>query len=447
MNLLDKGKAGLIALLALFLFSCESDDNISLSFDPNIENINAHYTELTLPFKLVQLDSVNTTNPQRFLLGNYLNAQFGRTQAVCFSEFDISSKGTITAEDVFDSLSLTLVNNYFYGATEADLPLTFAIYQLTDTIENKNFYRFESAAYQPQPLARFTFTPDPDVASSNDTLQIRLSDVLGSDLFEKAKSNAQEMSTDSAFREYFKGIALVPESENNYMAGFSSAGIRLTLYYSTPSETESSITTFGLGSYTYDDKNRSTILFNNIEYDRSGTPLAGITMPREESQASDSNLYLQSGTGLSPLIDFQPLVDFVNNIKSGEEKQYILLNRVEFHMGVPVYGTGIRPPAAIRGYEVDENFRREITYLPAARQNVFIGLFADNANRAPEASAIELDSLSYNSRITNYMQFLADEDLEETEFLWIADGFESSVNQFVTSPDSVRLKVYYTILK
>lgn len=444
MNLLDRRKAGLIAVLALFLFACESDNIISLPFDPKTENINAHYAELTLPFKLVQIDSINTTvtsnNRKRVLIGNYSNDSFGKIQAIGFTDLGISNKGTISETDVFDSLKLIMVNDYFYGETEAMSPQTFSIYQLTDTLARRFHYSFETVPYNTAPLGSLTFMPDPKATSDPDTLHIKISDAVGQDLFEKAKKKTVEVSTDSAFQSYFKGLAFVPESENNYITGFNPQ-VRLVLYFSEPNETTSSTYTFGIGP---------TITFTYVGYDRTGTPIANINNPREAGQATDSNFYLQSGTGLAPMIDFQPLVEFVNNIKYGEEPQNVLLNRVDLYIGSASSIERMPLPPVIRGIEVDENFKTKTFVSSSKQRSVYRGLSADNTNDIAEleASAIEADTLSrYKKQITTYMQFLADSTLKETEFLLLGDDLEFSVNQVVTAPDSVKLKIYYTVLK
>lgn len=438
MNLLDRRKAGLIALLALFLFSCESDDLLSLPFDPKIENINSYYTELTVPFKLVQLDSVNTTNRERILIGNYLNDQFGRVKAAGFTDFEISNKGSISTDGAYDSLSLIVVNNYFYGETEALSPQSFSVHQLSDTLSRRNHYSFETVPYQAKTLGNLTFIPDPDAASSPDTLRIRIDDAIGKDLFEKAKNKSVQLSSDSAFQDYFKGLALIPESQNNYITGFDPASMQLVLYYSAPNETVSSTYTFALGS---------TITFNHIQYDRSGTAIASISQPGDEGQAANGNFYLQSGTGISPVIDFQPLLNFVSNIENSEEGKNVLFNRVDLHIGLPDTPEGTPPPpAVIRGFEVDENFKRKTAI--SSNKRIFLGLFADDAGGSREASPINLDTLSaYNMKVTNYMQFLDDGVVEETEMLLLSDKLESSVNHIITEADSVRLQIYYTILE
>lgn len=444
MSLLDRRKAGLIAVLALFLLACESDNIISLPFDPKTETISAHYQELTLPFKLVQVDSVSTTvtsnNRKRLLIGNYANDAFGKIQAIGFTDLSITNKGTISATDEFDSLSLIIINDYFYGESAGIASQTFSVYQLTDTLARKTHYSFETVPYNNAAvLGSLTFMPDPKATSEPDTLHIKINDAVGQELFEKAKDKTVEVSSDSAFQAYFKGLAFVPESENNFITGFNPQ-IRLVIYYSEPNDTTSSTYTFGLGS---------TVTFTHISYDRSGSPVANINHPGETGQASDGNFYLQSGTGLAPLIDFHPFVEFVNNIKYGEDSQNILLNRVDLYIGVNPYTEGMRPPSSIRGFEVDENFRRKVVLSSLASQNVLAGLFANNSNRIPEASAITLDSLSYNQQFTYHMQLLVDNasDEMETEFLFLGDDLESSLNQMITSPDSIKLRVYYTILK
>lgn len=327
------------------------------------------------------------------------------------------------------------MNDYFYGKAETMSSQTISIYQLSDTLARKYHYSFETVPYQEKVLGSLIFTPDTAVASSPDTLHIRMDETVGKDLFEKAQNNATQLSSDSAFQDYFKGVALVPGSDNNYLTGFDPARMRLVLYYSEPGETTSSTYTFALGS---------TITFNHIQYDRSGTPLAGISQPGDAGHATDSNFYAQSGTGIGPLLDLQPLLDFVSGIENNG--QNILFNRVDLHIGLPSSPEGTKPPAVIRGYEITEDFKRK-TVVSGGR-NIFLGLFADNANNSPEPSAIELDTLSqYDAKVTSYMQLLVNGNVQETELLLLPDNLEYSVDQIITEADSVKLQIYYTILE
>lgn len=436
MNLLDKRKAGLMFLLTLFLFACESDDELGLSLDPNIANLNTYYKEITVPFKLVQLDSVNTTvtssSNKRILIGNYTNERFGTVSATGFTDFSITNKGTISENDTFDSLALVMVNNYYYGALFPAQPQTFSVHQLTQTLENRFHYQFETVPFNTATsLGALTFSPDPKVASSNDTLRITLSDVVGQDLFNKAKNKAPELSTDSLFQEYFKGLAFVPQSENDYITGFAPTQTRMVMYYSAPDDTVSSTYTFGLGT---------TITFSHIEYDRTGTPIAGINSNNQHGSASNENFYLQSGTGLAPMLNFQPLIDFADSIQ--EEGHHILFNNIDLYIGFAKADSASRPPSVIKGYYTTDMPDR------LSVNNESLGLFSNNAN-STVASEIMLDSLSrYRLQISRYMQALVNEQQGvESNVLLLAPDFESSLNQITTPADSVRLKIYYSILE
>ncbi len=455
MNLLDSRKAGLVAILALFLLACETDESISLPFDPNIDNLNAHYTEITLPFSLVQLDSINTTrsgdNPKPLLVGNYVDETFGTVNAVSYNDFNLASEAAIAADDVFDSLTLMVVNNYFYGE-EVNLTQTLSVFQLQDTIASGAHYSFESQPYRPAALGSVTFAANLKAASARDTLRIRLDDAVGQDLFAKLKDKAPEVSSDSVFRIYFKGIALVSGTENRFMTGFDPARIRMLLYYSAPSETESSTYSFNTSPLT---------TYNTIRYDRTGTPIAGINMPGTRSQATDSGFYLQSGTGLAALLDFKPLVNFVNNIRQGEDPRNLLFNQVSLHIGVGEAGSQ-PPPATLAAFDVNDALKIK-TGVPAGTRDpspVPVGLFSNTSN-PPQPSPIEFDTvgMAYDLNITNYMQSLVDSNsvrdrfilndgsfAYEDEFLLRADDLQHTLNQIAIPADSVKLQIYYTTL-
>ncbi len=441
MNWLAKGKYGLIALSALFL-SCENDDLLSLDFDPQDENINVSYTEFTLPFQLVQRDSINTKNAERILVGNYLNPDFGKVAATGYINMGISTGAVNKAEadDQLDSLVLLVAKSYFYGDAGANLQQTIDIHQLSepfnDTIE---YYQDSSIPYDPMLIGSLSFTANAEKPA--DTLSLRLSDAIGNDLLEKLKAKATELDSSALFQDYFKGLAFSPGSENAFVSGF--VRVQMVMYYSAPADTASKSFAF-----------TATKIFNGVKVDRSGTALSELDQPLEVGSATDNRFYLQSTTGIIPRLDLQPLVEFV---KTNPER--VLLNRVLLHIGLSNADKNIAPPAVLSGFQLqDDGLSRFSAYDTQQSEYFAVGVYNDTdyvyntINKRPiavRASKIAYDSanMAYNVKLTSYAQNLVDGFIDNSQVLLYPNDLNSGLTQLVTEADSVKLRVYYTTLK
>ncbi|WKN33038.1 DUF4270 family protein [Porifericola rhodea] len=452
MNWLAK-KSGLIVLSALLFFSCENDDLLSLDFDPNDENLNLSFTEFTVPFKLAQLDSVATSNADNMLVGNYQNNNFGYAKSKAYIKVGIGNSSVNKAEDdhVLDSMVLVLVKNYFYGSTDGDMQQRINIHRLTEYFNDTlAYYRDSQLAYEDTPIGSFSFTANAE--EPTDTLRIRLSETLGNELLDKLKANAAEIDSNALFTNYFKGIALVSETENTFASGFYPA-ISMIVYHSAPSDTVSESYSFGTSRF-----------FNGIEYDRNGTVLTELSKAGTIGDASDGGFYMQAGTGVLPRLDFQPLLDFVRN-----NSEKVLLNRVILHIGLPEPPKlGTPPPSYLLGFQLeDDGISNLVEFSPVANQLIFSGLYndtdyvynsIDNIPVPAEGSPFAYDSasMSYEIKMTSFAQNLVDGYIDNSNVMLYPVNLSSSgvnrdlndrYSQIVTEADSIRLKVYYTELK
>jgi len=434
---------GLAAMSVLFLLSCSDEELLSLDFNPQDENIALSYTELTLPYQLVQLDSIATTNVDRVLVGNYQNDDFGQVRSVGYVNMGLGSAGNnAEGDDELDSLVLVLVRNYFYGNAEASLQQELEVRRLSEPFNDTiTYFSKSSIPYETArpPLATTRFTASPLEA---DTVRVRLDEAIGNDLLNRLKNNAAELDSNALFQDYFRGLALVPASENQFMTGFSR--VQMLMYFSAPGDTLSKSFSFVANK-----------IFNGVETDRSATALAEITEPLDVATPTDNRLYLQSYTGLVPRIDFQPLEDFVMN-----NEDRILLNSVTLHIGLTELEAGKAPPVALAGYLVqDDGISRILSTFPNAQRNLFyFGMyndseyFYDQLNQRPvprEASPLVYDSASmaYDLKITSFTQTLLDGFVENSEILLYPNDLNASVTQLTTSADSLKLRVYYTRLR
>ena len=443
---LDKRKMGLVALLVPFLFSCESDETLSLPVDVGVEQFNILREKIALPFTLIQADSLVTSAARsansggNILVGNLPSPAFGNTRATSFVGFDVGRRKEVVAAAQYDSLVLTLPVTQVYTANGTGQQ-SVSLYPLSAPFENKRYYRDEAIPFQPNPLGQITLSEQDE----NDTLRVRLSDALGQELFAKSKAQDNDVISDSLFSLYFPGFALSPQSGENLIAALSPAGMRMELYFT---QSDSAfVNTFDAVQF-----------FNNIQDDRRGTPLAALQNPGVEVDASDSAFYLQSGTGVTPKIDFQALIDFIG--QRNTDGQNALLNRVDFHIALSSEQDTARAPSSIIAYFPEgNNFERQIREVrgvnPTTRDTVvtdayFLGLPAGQPNqrRPGEAGPIPLRRDGYSLTITDYAEVLLQQpEGSNTQVLIQAPNANASLTQLVTAADSIYLDVYYTLLK
>ncbi|MEK6476094.1 DUF4270 family protein [Catalinimonas sp. 4WD22] len=451
MNWLTKGKFGLIALSALFL-SCENDDLLSLDFDPQDENINLSFTELTLPFQLIQRDSIRTSYTSNMLVGNYLSDDFGKVEAISYMTLGIGSRREASTEDELDSLVLTFTRNYFYGSDDESLEQTVNIHQLREpVIDSLTYYTSSSLAYDPNALGSLRYTVNPE---SNDTLSVRLSEAMGNELLDKIKNNAAELDSSRLFTEYFKGLALISPEEKRFITGFSPNSLRMNLYFSSPADTVSKVFSFGIAAIASSPNSTLPLSFYHINYDRSGTALANIDQPREVGSATDNRFYLQASSGIVPRIDFQPLVNFV-----AENPNRVLLNRVILHIGLSEPEETKPAPAALFGYQLeDDGISRVIEFSRLENARILSGLYNDENYRyddierkpfivGPSPIRYDTTNIAYNEKVTSFAQNLIDGFVDNPAVLIQPNDFTTGFSQLVTEADSIKLRVYYTTLK
>ncbi|MFP4089267.1 MAG: DUF4270 family protein [Cyclobacteriaceae bacterium] len=429
---------------ALFLlFSCEIDEALDLDFEPEDANINLSFTEIALPFEVVKLDSINTTNVSNLLAGNYRNPDFGLTQATAYLNMGIASKSPATADDRLDSLVLTLVNSYYYGQADAG-PQELNVYRLAErVVDTLTYYSSDKLTLEPSLLGNILFSTSPDVNGSTDTLSLRLDETLGNELLDKLKQGSADLDSSALFRQYFRGLAITGASEVPFVTGFDPAGISMRMYFSAPGDTASKVFIF----------RPSGRIFNGLEYDRSGTPLEGLT-DTEAIVPADGRFYLQSGSGILPRLNFQPLIDFVEN---NEDK--VLLNRVVMQIDVDEAEEGMPYPSQLRAFVVEESNVDLIQVGVDGRDApVYSGVYADEAysfdreTQRPlkrDASVIAYDTTAtaFNLKVSSFLQTIVDGYEENQAALLYPQDLRSGFSQIVTEGDRVRLRVYYTILE
>jgi hypothetical protein len=236
-------------LTILFLHGCsESPGEHTLGEDfvesqTDIALIDTFSVELST----VILDTVVTSGTGNLLVGTYQDDIVGKITS--HSYFQIGSPDSlddigVRDDDEYDSLSLIIrYNNYSFGDTTQMQRIM--VHQLNENIE---FVREDiitgktSFSYGFDPIGSVLYTPVPN--SSIDTLEIRISDRVGLDLFAKLRDNSETVSNSESFINYFHGLVLVPDDMyGGVIVGFSATenDVRLILHTSRTRETAEKI--------------------------------------------------------------------------------------------------------------------------------------------------------------------------------------------------------------
>lgn len=289
--------AGLL-LIASF-FSCNLSNIEEFQLGKNFVDSNSGVVlidTMIVSASTVRFDSIITNGVSDLLVGSYKNNYTG-TVTSC-PHFEITS-GSFTLVDkdlVYDSLVVQMkYNGYFIGDTTK--LMTINARQVIEKMEvNTDSYLYNTSSFQlaNESLGETRFYPQPHSTSN---FYLHLSDKLGKVLFKYIINTTDTVSNSAYFKEFFKGMALVAnENQNQAAVGFVHDSISLRVYYHEEvKETETKDKTFF--SFPVDE---SGVWFNQISHNAVGSLLETIGQSKNElpvASASDLTM-IQSGNGI-----------------------------------------------------------------------------------------------------------------------------------------------------
>ncbi len=302
-----------IALFLIFGFiiSCNNDeeDSTSLIGEDFIEsNTRVYFIDtLTVNASTFMYDSLVVTNVNRLLIGAYQDETFGKTRSRSYTQLE-NIIYDLDDNAVFDSIALILnFDKYFYNDT---IPTQqFKVYKVLEDIEPSDdddlYYNTTNFNYNTQPIGEKYFLPKPN---KTDSLEIRLNDDYGANIFNRIKDN--DINNNSDFVDQIKGILIeANEDISTSILGFSNDSF-IRLYYSIGDEVAKEETI----DFTFNPANT----FNQIESDKTGTFFEDLIDQETflPSSNTNNNCFMQSGIGLVTRIDI-PYIKSLNDI-SGE---------------------------------------------------------------------------------------------------------------------------------
>ncbi|GJM30051.1 MAG: hypothetical protein DHS20C17_26860 [Cyclobacteriaceae bacterium] len=442
---------GLIFFSALF--SCEDPSSLGIDLIDDNDDIDVLYSEIPLQLKVVQLDSINTTNRGIMMTGEYADLDFGNLKVQSYLRVLPPSAAPQIPETVLtaDSVTMDFRLNYFFGPEQVIHEL--AIHQLNEQVDPERiYYSSDSTPFDPTSVIDSSF-----MISEKDTLISLDLSPLKDDLFAALKTYVDDSAGTAAFLEQFKGFTLITNPGSSAVLGFNNAHTESTmnLYYTTNDSVVNTVS-FRYSSY-----------YNQIIADYTGTELDGIQTLTDFEPAS-GNVYLQAGAGLVPKIDFQPYYDFIDSDTAGT----IVINKAELVFdNLQALDGAIAPPLQMSFYYTDDTneiimvgdeiqfpgtIQIDQVYISATRNNL------DPFTTSLRSVRAEFDTtrVSYSPEITLFLQFIADgalkrEDIDKVlampySFVEAPTSVRDvgrNVDRFIIEPNDVRLEIFYTKLK
>ncbi len=262
---------------------------------------------LTAQLSTVYTDSVPTSGSGALLAGSYADPAFGRVTAKSFFEIIPPAITTVANNATYDSIVfIAIPNKTYYGDTS--FASTFYVNQLINQINfplnQTQFFNTTDFPINTIPLGSITKVIAPN---NTDSLNIRLSDNAGQQLFSLFQSDDYVMQSANNFIPYFKGLQLSSDTINMHaIYGFKDSAV-VRIYYHEPG-LFSQNKTLDFAFY-----NRDNTQFNQVISNRSGTALSAFHNGINQIAASALNnkAYMQYLTGFLPKITFPSIRDLL----------------------------------------------------------------------------------------------------------------------------------------
>lgn len=365
---------GVYTLLTL-LIACNPADDITLEAGESFTNTNIRVIQIdtmTVDFSTFKFDSVPFPSGGRILIGNYNDAIFGKTASKTYAEFTPNSYN-LDNEAVFDSIVLILgYDNYFYNDTLTQM--TFNVKQVSKRIkpfDDEYFYNTTNISVNNELIGSTTFTPKP---ISGDSVRITLNYNLGYSLFTKIKDN--DITDIDQYREYFKGLLIESEQNNNgSVLGFATDYNKtlIRMYYSVPEDISEEVQVYDLPIAT--DISPQPY-FNNITAETNNTVFQNFSNQENtyDSDQLNNKFYFQAGVGIGNKITI-PHIKTLNEIgKSGT----VLNASLKLYIDQQSYSSNVYLKDSLYTYITDRHQNVTGLHTDYLEENVLGSLTYDN---------------------------------------------------------------------
>lgn len=307
----------------IIVAACDKDMNVMLD-NSATSNVGVTMVDsFTVNTSTAQLTDLPAAGTGVLLVGKAESPKSGVVKSSSYFRIGFSKLTNDIPEAAnFDSLSLIVKpaqTRYSFGDTTKVQKIH--VHQLKEALVKKDpkprfpnqalpVYVTESTLFSDQTfdydetsIGEVSFRPH---MHALDSLSIRLADRIGQDFFDRIKREDIQMSSYDNFKEYFKGLVLVPDEQNTAVAGFTDT-LEVRINYSYP----------GADGHTQTGHKALNLIepdfqYNNITTDRKGTAFeklsAGKALP---TSATGGLTFIQSGSGTVAKIAFPTLKEFL----------------------------------------------------------------------------------------------------------------------------------------
>lgn len=299
----------LILLLGLLsLASCrKTPEKIGNNLQPTTTLITVAFDDAQdIMAATYEIPKVATTNLNYALLGNMNDPVFGITNCDFYTQISLSTESQTWGDGaVTDSVVLCLTYNGYYGDTTEYLNVR--IYEVTEEMidaDSVTYYSNTTLEYNPTVLADLSFRPRPhtapDTVLDRGVLRIPLNPSLGDYYIE----NEDRMTSNTEFKEFFKGLYVDCEQTNAEGSvcyfNLTHSYTYLRVYYHNNTDT-----------LYYDfDINSSDVRFNHYEHDYSGSEIDFY------DTVNNQKLYVQGVGGTRARIKFPALIEWADSLNT-----------------------------------------------------------------------------------------------------------------------------------
>jgi hypothetical protein len=333
-------------MLVSICFSCnDQTSNLGADFVQSSAFDIGVTDTLTLDASTVLFDSLRTNAPDKLLLGRHTDEKLGTVTAT--PVFQLSSRSISQLDKNFTSyeaLRLTLrTSGYYYYDTSALHSVN--VHRVTDEIKLYSGGRYNTSSFKidTNPLGSLSFEARP--LHTKDSIEIPLSDVLGKELFDLMQKGDEKVTNPDQFLNYLKGLAIIPDKDQNACFLGINPSIEMRLYYYDKSVLPS--------KRRYQSFSTSSVItYNSIVADRSATVLNELTTLKNpvNSKKTANTAFLQSGTGLGIRVQIPHLRNLLLK-DAGFSASSAVLEMIP----IQGYKTKTTPiPLALTGYIVDK---------------------------------------------------------------------------------------------
>lgn len=345
-----------IIIAFYFLSSCNDSNELGADFFPDESFEVSIVDTATLELSSLLYDSLPTRQTGRLLVGYHEDEQFGKISASAYFQVAMQSATSyfLDAKTTrYDSITLAIKYDG-YSIYDTNQIQTLRVHRLLEDVEipddDTSFYNTSRLNYEAQPLGQISFYPRPRRGGA---LEIRLSNSLGTALYDYAITEEETVKEQDKFRDFLKGFVLIPDdSKNGAILGFSITS-ELRLYYRDNSRlpaTQEKLTFVMTGDdYTIE----AGTYFNHIESDRKGTALEKLQIFESPllSKSTDSEVFIQAGIGIAARLE----MPYLRNLIQANDNFLISKAILEFYPIQDTKNENVLIPNLLSALWVDED--------------------------------------------------------------------------------------------